>query len=206
MRTWQRRSSTYILVVALVLMAGMSALLGCGGQPAATGTASPSAITTFRSARYRFAISYDPRVFHAASEFVPDAVGLSPQLNWNAWPASMGSTKPDLKVLPHSVGVTAIDFKARGLTDANLAGEMAAQRRFALAQREGVYRIVNLGGAKGYRAQWIAAGEDGRAYRVTAYGLVSGRFDYHITTVCRLSDWPAMRRPLLAVVDSFRAL
>jgi hypothetical protein len=188
------------VALAFGLIASL-ALAACG-EPGATATNPPGSSATYRNSEYHFAITYDPQVFNAAAELNRDAVpvGSPPKLDWSAWPVSMGGSKPDPASLPYTVGVSAADFKAQGMTSRDMAHD-AAMTRDTARSHGGTYRVTALGGAKGYRAAWT---DEAAQYRYVFYRLTDGSFTYTVAVVCRISDWPQMGGPLLATAESFR--
>ena len=188
------------VTLAMVVVLGLAACAD-SGKPV---SASTSPLATYRNADYRFAITYDPRVFNAAAEMNRDEVlvGTPPQLDWSAWPVGMGSDKSDPAGLPYTVRVSAVDFVAQGLTSVDFRHERAMLRRDA-RRHGGSFDATNLGGAKGYRVEW-ADEASGNLY--LAFRLMNGDMSYTVAVVCRLSDWMKMQGPLLAAVESFRTL
>jgi hypothetical protein len=199
-------SRQFSLAKSAAVALGAIALLSLAAcaEPGKTVTDSTGSSATYRNVDYHFAVTYDPRVFNAAADLDRNEVpaGSPPQLDWSAWPVAMGSSKPDPASLANSVGVSAVDFVAQGMSRGDFTHERAMVRRDAL-RNGGTFDATSLGGAKGYRAEWA---DESSGYRFVVYRLTSGDFTYTVAVVCRLSDWAKLQGPLLATAESFQVL
>jgi hypothetical protein len=188
-----------LAVTGLVIV--LLALSSCGSQEDSSTATNSGAPGAFMSEEYRFSVRYNPRLFHAGLQAVDDAAAFQPGLWWTAWPAELGDTKPDLAALPIVIGIEA----AKGKSGAELARDAAMVKADAISVRpRGDYHLVELGGASGYRAEWVSnTGTEGN-YRRIVYGLVRKPFSYHLVVNCKASDWQKWRRPVTDLLQSFR--
>jgi hypothetical protein len=188
-------SSLVLGLAAAVLLAA------CGAEPGGvTATQSAGIWATYRSAEYHFAIGYDPRLFKAAATLDQNnaPAGGIPELDWAAWPKSLGAEEPDN---PDAVvTVTASNWRQFGEVTPARVTKVTVSALRDMASPHGRFDKAVVGGVPGYRARFV--GNDG-SWNVWEY-CVRGQFDYQVQLSCKLSEWRSNRVSMTAILDAFR--
>lgn len=229
--TGRRVLRTFVL---LALAAGVLFAASCGddeGKPkakpaSASASVTTSVSTTYRSADWGFAVTYDSRLFALQATEARGSLGLGPslltdeQLRLEDCPA-LELTLPqtegespgaDVASLP-TVAVTVLELPSTAGDDADgLARQALLDWQDSLERSwQGVLademRLGEVGGLPAWTYDAVGMDETaGGELRQRVYALAAADHIYTIRLTGRREDWDVIEPRLTALIDSFRLL